>query len=429
MDKGSRILTLGALIAGAAFVLGLAELLVLRFDYGDTYPPYSSFRPDPLGVRALYEALGSSEGMSVQRNLGPVRELGGGVGKTLFLCGASTSKDPESAIAEIEAFVGTGGRLVVSFYPLAEAEWRDEKSDEPKDAEAKDDSTEGKEDEPCDEKAAKAKDEDEDAGEEEAFRGARLVSIADRWGFSYAFDPLKNRVDGKAGRELVQKQVFEEQLPQWLSWHSGMYFDELPESWHTLYARDERSVIIERDWGAGSIVLCSDSYFLSNEALLFERNAALVSWLVGEPRRVVFNEAHLGVEERHGIMTLLRRYRLDGFIVAAIVLMLLFVWMNGTSLIPKQETLPRELGPAENHDVTSGLVNLLRRSVGPRQILGMCIEEWQRAAARGARGQQSNAAAGLGVMDREAARSAGEHGAVAVYQAIATVLADRKLRL
>ena len=41
------------------FCYGVAHLLVLRFQTGDVYAPYSTLRSDPLGTRVLFESLAS----------------------------------------------------------------------------------------------------------------------------------------------------------------------------------------------------------------------------------------------------------------------------------------------------------------------------------------------------------------------------------
>ncbi len=58
-----------ALVLGAAFVVGLAQLFVLRYEVGDVYPPYSTLRADPLGTKALVDALGVLPHVEVRRNL------------------------------------------------------------------------------------------------------------------------------------------------------------------------------------------------------------------------------------------------------------------------------------------------------------------------------------------------------------------------
>ena len=103
----------------AVFLFAVLHLFELRFSAGDVYPPYSSFRADPLGVRALYGALGSLRGVSVRRNFDPDTQLGKGRDKTLLFCGASLGKDREDVIEAIEFFVAHGGRLVIAFLPVA----------------------------------------------------------------------------------------------------------------------------------------------------------------------------------------------------------------------------------------------------------------------------------------------------------------------
>ena len=39
------------------FIAGLGHLFSLRFEQGDMYPPYSSLRADPMGLKVWFEAL------------------------------------------------------------------------------------------------------------------------------------------------------------------------------------------------------------------------------------------------------------------------------------------------------------------------------------------------------------------------------------
>jgi hypothetical protein len=78
-------LILFALVLGA-FTFGLIHLLNLRFERGDIYPAYSSFRSDPLGAKAFYESLGRLT--PARRNLQPLSKLGEGRDTTLLWLGA-----------------------------------------------------------------------------------------------------------------------------------------------------------------------------------------------------------------------------------------------------------------------------------------------------------------------------------------------------
>jgi hypothetical protein len=127
--------------------------------------------------------------------------------------------------------------------------------------------------------------------------------------------------DGKASLSLPEKE-----LPSSLPWHSTLVFEPQDPAWRILYTRAEKPVLIERSYGKGSIVLSSDSFFLSNEAMKRERYPQLLSWLCGPHRKIVFDETHLGVSKSPGIATLLRKYGLAPFFISLIVLALLAIW-------------------------------------------------------------------------------------------------------
>jgi len=55
----------------------------LRFQSGDIYPAYSSFRADPLGTKALYESFNRL--LAVEQNFKPLLRMESGR-DTAFLC-------------------------------------------------------------------------------------------------------------------------------------------------------------------------------------------------------------------------------------------------------------------------------------------------------------------------------------------------------
>src|SRR5687767_6849307 len=57
------------------FGLGVTWLFDLRLSGGDIYPPYSTLRADPLGTRALHDALQRLPEVEVERSLKPLRKL------------------------------------------------------------------------------------------------------------------------------------------------------------------------------------------------------------------------------------------------------------------------------------------------------------------------------------------------------------------
>jgi len=175
-------------------------------------------------------------------------------------------------------------------------------------------------------------------------------------------------------------------------------------------------VVIERPWENGSIVLCSDSYFLSNEAIQKEQQAGLLTWLIGPSTNVAFDETHLGISEQPNTMTLIRAYRLHYFLVALILLGLLYIWKNTYSLIPKRNVIAETSPDVSGQDAASGLVNLLRRSIPSDKIVEACIDEWRRSFAK--HPQQATLHAAL--------HSEGKLPPVTAYQRICAILAERK---
>ena len=91
----------------------------------------------------------------------------------------------------------------------------------------------------------------------------------------------------------------------------------------------------ERFWAyEGSLVLMSDAFLASNEALWKDRQPELLRWLAGGSARLVFDETHLGVNEQPGIATLLRRYQLYWVVAAALAVFGLAIWRNASPLVP-----------------------------------------------------------------------------------------------
>jgi hypothetical protein len=345
------------LILTALFVYGATHLLILRFEKGDVYPPYSSYRSDPLGTKAFYEALGLLREVETMRQVEPLQERSGLSETTLFLFGLRAPRFPameQALVKALEEGVLGGGRIVISFVPT--------------DAEPGPPSKEKKKEECPKEDADKEKD------EEERLLDKEVVDLAKRWGVE---TDLIVKGNAKASLNLPEKE-----LPSSLPWHSTLVFEPQDPAWRILYTRAEKPVLIERSYGKGSIVLSSDSFFLSNEAMKRERYPQLLSWLCGPHRKIVFDETHLGVSKSPGIATLLRKYGLAPFFISLIVLALLAIWKQAARLVPVYEEEEKATVDA-GKDAFTGFTNLLRRNLPPDDLLSACLEEWKRSFTHG----------------------------------------------
>lgn len=407
MAKRRVILWVLAAAGVVGFGFGLLRLLLLRFEAGDIYPPYSSLRTDPLGTKALYQALAELPRTSVRRNFLPLRKLSGRKGATLLYLGASpaalgfflpaenraatvkaknedrgekedSGESPWLAETDLEGlaeFVSAGGRLVISFSPEANL-----------------------------------------AGIDLA-----MAPLMRKFGFGVGSDDeaggeMIARPGGSAGGEA-----------EGVSWHTPWYFKGLSPQWRKVYLRGRKPVIIERKFKAGSVVLCTDTYFLSNEAMLKERRPRLLAWLVGG-REILFDETHLGVVQQPGVATLAREYNLAGLFFVLVLLAGLFVWKNAATFLPRSRARAEQLSGAgvEGQGSGAGLVNLLRKSISARNVLAICLNEWTRSAGSDSARLRKARERIESAVKAEQGRTGRQRDPVAAYRSICRVLSERK---
>ncbi|MBM3861349.1 MAG: DUF4350 domain-containing protein [Verrucomicrobia bacterium] len=350
MPRRAKLWPLAWLLGVAAFVAVLGHLFQLRFESGELYPPYSSFRADPIGCRALYESLDGLGGLTVSRNLDPLPALGQPRGRTLCVFGVTPPQlwvSPAEA-RELDAFLRGGGRLVMTFLPHTWA---------PKSAAA---STNA----PLETKK----------NTERRFVG----NLAENWGVKFHLVPLPENEE--TARAFACHTSLK--LPRSISWHSTLVFTNLNPAWKTIYARDNSPVLIERPLGKGTLVFAADTYFASNEALLKERHPALLAWLIGPAAHVIFDETHLGVAEEPGIAGLLRNYRLHGLLAALLALAALFVWRQSVPFLPAAAESGDDGTHVAGRTAAAGFVNLLRRSIPPKKLPDVCLDEWEKSFLR-----------------------------------------------
>ena len=335
----------------AAFATGIAHLCALRFRAGDIYPPSSSLRADPLGGKALYDSLGALPGVRTSRNFQALDRIDADQETTMFYTGVPVSSAWETHdLDQIDKLLGHGLRLVMTFAPVTEKK------------EAK---------KPKADPLPKKKKEKSD--EEIASKVLDASEFAKRLGFTFrSLDLAEDQIPRlNADRKLGNTE------PR-IAWRSFTFFDQLQPSWRVVYACQNQPVVIEKNVGAGSLVLCADSYFVSNEALRKDRAPTLLAWLGGGRPRIIFDELHHGISERPGVATLARKYRLQSFAGVLVLLAALFVWQNAVPLVPARVAAD-ETETLAGRDSFAGFVNLLRRNVSPVELIRVCWAEWRQA--------------------------------------------------
>jgi hypothetical protein len=423
-----------SLLFAAVFVLGLVRLFELRFDRGDIYPPYSTLRTDPLGTSVLYESLDRVPGVSAQRYFEDTFKSDDGHAHALFVLGAQTGSIDELSRSEfdtIQRFVFSGGRVVIAYYPQV-SDYRpvgntdtnatDQAAGNGKrsrhhrqqpEADADGSQSETNRASHPDEVAGtnslhatnvvsktwrlsprhtrrhqnSPDDQDQQDQQDEDELKAELLKYADvpkEWGFGFQFNHLDTNEDGQIQFPQARLLAPLPALPALLAIHTTLCFTNLTNGWMTVYQRDKKApVVVERKFGAGSVVLVADSYPFSNEALFKDRSAPLLAWLLGSGREAIFDEAHLGIVEQPGMATLMRRYQLHGLVLSLLLVAGLFVWKNSLSLVPPHPGTDAGGGPVvAGRDSASGFVNLVRRGIAPAELINVCFAEWKKSNAR-----------------------------------------------
>lgn len=429
-----RTLPIFAIVACAVvFIFGVVQLFKVRFAIGDVYPPYSSLRSDPLGTMAFYESLEKMPGFTVRRDYSTANQLPDGKSTAYLHLAASRyewERMPESMLKEIEQFVTGGGRLVITLSPEAasgyQSRWNSEKDSETNSVPPVKDSNDPEKSDDAPEKKSepgKSKKKIPKSPEEEELE-KHWVSIQARWGLSFKMINLEPGDDNRFEAAPVHNRT-DLLLPETLQWHSGITCTHSNAAWQTIYARGTNAVVTERAFGRGSVVIATDSFFLSNEAMRDDRHPELLSWLIGGSRRVVFDEAHLGVMESPGVATLMRKYRLHWLTAGLLLLAGLFIWKNSTSLVPAHDD-EQQRDYVVGRDASSGFVNLLRRSIATRDLLATCFAEWKRSARQSGKYSSTRLDQAEAVFQRENALPPKERHPLRTYQEIHSILETRK---
>lgn len=403
-----------------SFLFGITKLFIMRFEHGDVYPIYSSFRSDPLGTKVFYESLRNIEDISVIRNLESETKLKDISGVTIFYFGINAKSigfwinpnSPRNAIEDeikaLEKIVSSGGRLVLTLYPEITGPYKSKKEKKDKEKEKK-------------------KEENQNKEKHEVY--SKSVSLTERWGFDLSFfdnyDPAKK--DYKAEKTIAYNYF---DIPKAISWHSGIYFDKKDIGWNDVYTLEGMPVVIERKYGKGTIVLSADSYFVSNEALRKERHPELLSWLTGNNKRILFDETHFGIYENPGIASLVRRYSLHGFFAGVIVLSALFIWKNSFSLVPpkQEDTEALSSRPSDGKDYIAGFVSLLKRNINHKELLSYCFQEWKRSFYHKRDGMDEDMNKIQAIIDSDKTIQAKMKNIGDAYIKISKILMERKYR-
>ena len=347
---------------------GVSWLIHLRFATGQAYPDGSSLRADPVGAKVLFDSYDALGGVFVVRNFTPFAEVEAlPAGATLLMLNMPGRSLYQLAMHDsIERFVSSGGRLVVALNPDHIAyQYVEEEADE------------DVSDEEPEQTDASVEEKEEEAEQKSMFARRAEASQQRFWAEIALLHGAHEGGDAQCTDETLG-------LPMSLPWREGGVLDELGEDWVALYKIEEEVVVAQRDLGRGSIVLLTDDYLFSNEALLKHRYSDLLTWVLGEGRTVIFDETHLGVSESTGVAILMRRYRLGGFCLGCVILMALVVWRGVSPLLPAHAGRTKGNIILAEHSTEAGLSDLVRRSVSAVDLPREAFRQWKQSFIRNA---------------------------------------------
>lgn len=208
-----------------------------------------------------------------------------------------------------------------------------------------------------------------------ARRGDRVLIALDASAWIFGSQP-KNRWNVRVRDPRSENMLDrDERAASWFDFAAG------PE-WAVEKMERGRAVAIGRRFGNGSVALVGSGYPFTNEALRESRDLPLIEWAVGPSATVIFDESHLGSEEQGSVMGLMRQFRLQGLLAALLACALLFIWQSSVPFPPERPATERRDFTLAAASASEGLLNLLTRHIGPREIVKTCVAEWRRDKGR-----------------------------------------------
>ncbi len=411
-SSGKRLL--GPIMLGfTALILaaGLMHIFHMRFNSGDVYPAYSSFKADPLGTKALYESIGAMQDMSVIRRVDDTGLDSIGPSNTLLMIaydgffGFNSDLISSDETGELKRFFHSSGRLAMSLPPAGPVH-PDIKAER-----------------------IKKKEEDKKAETNSTSVITNAAPTIKSWLALTNWLGVAVTYCDHVATNAELADVSLTGLPVQMTLLTSGCFTNLANEWKVIYRTAQGPVVIEKKIGNGSIALCSSSYFLSNESLSKERISPLIAWFIGDNKKMIFDETHLGISTDRGVSFLARKYRLYWLLGGCVLLAALFIWKNSCPLLPapfESSAATHEENISHGKDSASALANILRQNISTSAVLTTCFNEWKKDAAGNGGISPELISTIYKLIEDESHRPANHKDPVSVYNAITQMLEDSR---
>ena len=164
---------------------------------------------------------------------------------------------------------------------------------------------------------------------------------------------------------------------------------------------------------------------MSNEALKTERYPGLLLYLIGGNLTVIVDETHHGIHRKQNMIGYLRHYRLHWVLIALLSVAGLFVWRSALPLIPPVgNRMDLALRAEETRNAAQGMTNLLRRSISPQRLLGVCLDQWEKAFGNNLRYPHTRRERARRIIEQAGTASDANANPVNGYRAISRILLE-----
>ena len=319
----AKIMNASAVIAIIVFIIGAYLLILIRFELGHNYQYYSSLREDPLGTKGLFESINALPDKLCSRNYRPLALLEKGNTKTLMILGLNT----ESLDLSDSSIKANQSSSLNKFI---------------------------------------------DSG------GRVVISTIPNLQTTIEL-PDNTSINTSSSDKGISFAILSKQK---IDWHSDSYIDCNKEQWEAIAENGEFILAAERKVGNGSIVISTDSYLFSNEALKKSYSPTFLSRVIGNSSEIVFDETHLGSIQQSGVATLARQHNLKWLLFALLAVAAVFIWKSITSFIPRSEETSSQL---RGNDITppkgiDGLASLISHSTQKSiTSLDICVKEFKQS--------------------------------------------------
>jgi hypothetical protein len=329
------------------FVVASFESVVRRAENYSYYPAYSSLNNEGTGLKAYYEAL-VRLGLPVSRNYRPFGKLEGQTA-TVIYAGTNLGDFRFRSEKELEQFerVAQGGARVLILFQMKET--RHERVS-------------------VSDQALK-----EPPGKRLGTSPEEVKPLVDvlrsRWGVEERETYLPNTSPNPAVEALAPSVVRRDVLWQFAKWN--------PLWKPVLLSSLGAPILLERNFGQGSIGLLAGVEPFTNAQLLKNPDASLLAITMTGGRPLIFDEAHLGVAETDTVAGLARQHHMEWILLGLLAVAALYVWRNAVSFVPPPPSASE--ADVRGRDAHSALTSLLAQSVSREGLLKEISAECKRS--------------------------------------------------